>query len=250
MAYADRPYTARSFEALQVGTQPIDDVTITFDAPNPIAGKIEIEQPAEPRREGDRAPVALPAAKVRVTANCALLGFFGVITTTTDEQGQFRIDNPAAGETYALTVTAPADTYITSLTGGDHELVHAPFPVTAGGGPVHILLKRDGGKIAGTIQKRDGVNAPAFVVLAPKDSKAEQFFRTATASNDGTFTLAAIAPGEYNLFAFDHNEEDEYFEDAYLRAYASKAIAVTIQPNSSLAFSLEALDALKGLRDR
>jgi hypothetical protein len=186
-------------------------------------------------------------AKVRVLAQCSILGLFGVITGNTDDDGQFHLDNPANGETYALTVQAPADTYVAKVTQGDREVPYGPFPVSASSDLVRVLLKRDGGKIIGTVQKREGVNAPALIVLAPKDHKAQQFFRSTTTAGDGTFALSPIAPGEYDLFAFDRNEEDAYLDDAYLRAFNSKAVAVTVQPNANLALSLEVLDASKGL---
>lgn len=248
VAYADRPYTARTFQSVEVGTQPIDDLTVRLDGPSPITGKIEIEQAADQgsgAANAKRPPV--PVAKVRVLAQCPILGLFGVITGNTDDDGQFHLDNPANGETYALTVQAPADTYVARVTQGDRELPYGPFPVSASGDLVRVLLKRDGGKINGTVQKREGVSAPALIVLAPKDHKAQQFFRSTTAAGDGTFALSPIAPGEYDLFAFDRNEEDAYLDDAYLRAFKTKAVAVTVQPNANLAFSLEVLDASKGL---
>jgi hypothetical protein len=249
VAYADRPYTARTFQSVEVGTQSVDGLTVRLDAPTPITGKIEIEQAADQSRGGAdaKAPPAVPVAKVRVLAQCSILGLFGVITGNTDDDGQFHLDNPANGETYALTVQAPADTYVAKVTQGDREVPYGPFPVSASSDLVRVLLKRDGGKIIGTVQKREGVNAPALIVLAPKDHKAQQFFRSTTTAGDGTFALSPIAPGEYDLFAFDRNEEDAYLDDAYLRAFNSKAVAVTVQPNANLALSLEVLDASKGL---
>jgi hypothetical protein len=54
VAYADRPYTARTFQSVEVGTQPVDGLTVRLDAPTPITGKIEIEQAADQSRGGRR----------------------------------------------------------------------------------------------------------------------------------------------------------------------------------------------------
>lgn len=107
-----------------------------------------------------------------------------------------------------------------------------------GGDPVRIVLKTDGGKIEGIARLSGRGVARAFIVLAPKDRRVEQSFRTALAAEDGTYTISSIAPGEYDLFALDRNEDDDYLDEAFLQALLDRAISVTVQPRSSQSFEV------------
>jgi hypothetical protein len=102
----------------------------------------------------------------------------------------------------------------------------------AGGDPIHVLLKRDGGRVGGKV--RDGSNTPwrAFVVVAPRDRRIEFSFRTAFTMSDGTFQISNIPPGEYDIFAFDRNDEDIYYSGEFLQRYAVGGTRINIAPNS------------------
>lgn len=234
----------RTFQPLRVSTQPIRGLNIVLSESKSIVGKAEIEQPLqpdtpEPRRQ---APTVSPAAGVALLAECANLQLVGVARGVSDKQGEFHVNSVAAGETYALSIQPPPDAYVAKVTQGDRELAGGPFPVTGGTDPVHILLKKDGGKIEGGVKNKDEQSSPAFVVLAPKNRKAEHLFRTANAGSDGRFSLLAVAPAEYDLLAFDRNDEDSYFEEEYLRGFQSHSVAVTMQPNGHQFIGLEVLD--------
>ena len=72
--------------------------------------------------------------------------------------------------------------------------------MVAGGDPVHVLLKHDGGRVVGKVTY--GSNTPwrAFVVLAPRDRRIEFWFRTAFTMSDGSFQIGNIAPGAVRHF--------------------------------------------------
>ncbi|HTG75128.1 MAG TPA: hypothetical protein VMB70_15240, partial [Terriglobia bacterium] len=121
------------------------------------------------------------------------------------------------------------------------ELGASPFQVMGGGEPLQLVLKTDGGTIEGSVKEREQAVGQAFVVLAPKDRRLQQNFRTANANLEGIFKLTAIPPGEYDLYAFDRNEDDDYLDEVFLQAFADRAAAAKIAPRSNQMAALTVL---------
>jgi hypothetical protein len=93
-----------------------------------------------------------------------------------------------------------------------------------------VLLKRDGGRLEGKVT--DGSRTPwrAFVAVAPRDRRIDYWFRSAFTMSDGTFQISNIPPGEYDVFAFDRNDEDIYYNADFLRLYAAGGRGITVGP--------------------
>jgi hypothetical protein len=66
-------------------------------------------------------------------------------------------------------------------------------------------------------------------------------FKTA-AADDGSFMIKDIAPGDYDLFAFNRNEEDLYFEPPYLASFASGSTRITVGAKEAKRQDLEIID--------
>ena len=83
-------------------------------------------------------------------------------------------------------------------------------------------------------QSRAVRSYPAYIVLAAKEREAVLYYRTAMTDHNGTFQLQAIAPGTYDLFAFDR--EANYAGEPTLRAYkaAAKSVSVTAGQNLTI----------------
>jgi hypothetical protein len=123
---------------------------------------------------------------------------------------------------------------VESVTQGERTQRFGPFEYVANADLVRVLLKKDGGTIAGTIRDANRSAVPqALVVLAPKNRKATNRFLTGVSDKDGNFKFSAIAPGEYDLFAFTQNDEDSYQDEDYLRSFNSRSTAVRVDPGSA-----------------
>ena len=79
--------------------------------------------------------------------------------------------------------------------------------------------------ISGTVRGADGPDPTAIVLAYPVDSNAwsssgalSRRMRTARASKDGTYSLAALAPGEYYVVAVQEDLVDEWQDPALLQA--------------------------------
>jgi hypothetical protein len=131
--------------------------------------------------------------------------------------------------------------YIEQVSQGPEVKPASPFIVQASEDPVRIVLKTDGGTLGGVAKDGGRVVRKAFVVLAPKDRKLEQHFRATTAGDDGAYKLSGIAPGAYDLFAFDRNEDDDYLDEVFLNKVAEHAVTVNIALRSTASIDLAVL---------
>jgi hypothetical protein len=159
----------------------------------------------------------------------------GLPASSAIASGEFRIPQVIAGEIYRLTVDLARfpNVYIAQVSQGPEVKPASPFVVQANEDPVRIVLKTDGGTLSGVAKDGSRVVPKAFVVLAPKDRKLEQHFRATTAGDDGAYKLSGIAPGAYDLFAFDWNEDDDYLDEMFLNKVAEHAVNVNIALRST-----------------
>jgi hypothetical protein len=233
------PSAAPSVTAIPVtvnrGT-PIRDLTIPVPAPTPLFGKVDLDeaQQGQPSR-------IVPATNVvpwfewypKIELQ------YGFVSGPTSANGEFRLPNAVKGQAY---IPGPGanwgNAYVASYKQGQKDLAAGGLPAVAGDEPIHILLKRDGGLLQGKVT--DGGKTPwrAFVVMAPRDRRIEYWFKRVFTMSDGTFRIDNIAPGEYDVFAFDRNDEDISYNADYLRRYAAGGTAVTVQPYSSQSVEL------------
>ena len=227
----------RDFRPLHVGTEPVSGITISLRKRPPLDGAVETVS----TQAGAQSVQRMPAAKVSAWALSDALQIYAQTHDTSDEKGEFHLQNAVEGEPYLLNVTPPVGTYIARVEQDAKALSGGPFPVLGGGGPIHIELRDDGGTIQGSVKKRDGVAGNGFVVLAPVERGREHLFKTA-AADDGSFMIKDIAPGDYDLFAFNRNEEDLYFEPPYLASFASGSTRITVGAKEAKRQDLEIID--------
>lgn len=227
----------RRAQPLTVGRSDIRDVRIPMPDGVPVEVKFEMEETVN--GQTSRTPVAVSATSPLVPSLATrgrdnALGPYGTTSSRLDPQGRLTHTDVADGATYTLEFPRlPADNYVASVTQGGRTQTVSPFRFSTGAGAVTVVLRKDGGTVSGTAFTDNGSATPAFVVLAPKDRKNTLRFRTAATAKDGSFTVASIAPGEYDVFAFSRNDEDWYMDEDYLRRYAARAVAIEVRANGS-----------------
>jgi hypothetical protein len=164
---------------------------------------------------------------------------YGFVTGGTNQNGEFRLTNAVKGQGY---VSGPGSNfpggYVASIKQGQNDLLVGAMPIIAGGDPVRILMKRDGGTLKVTVRDETITPWRAFVVAAPRDRRIEYWFIRGFTMSDGTITLSGLAPGEYDVFAFDRNDEDIFYNADFLRRYSSNSTPVSVGPNSTQSIRL------------
>jgi hypothetical protein len=209
---------------------PIRDLTVTLPAGTPIEGTVEVDE----TRVGEVTKIS-PATGVTLYFEWLpkIESPYGILSGVTNDKGEFHFPGAVKGQEY---IPGPRSDwgpfYVASFKQGQQDLAAGGLPVIAGGDPVHVLLKGDGGRIEGRV--RDGANTPwrAFVVVAPRDRRIEFWFRTGYTISDGSFQIGNIPPGDYDIFAFDRNDEEAYYNADFLRRYGTSARPIRVEPYS------------------
>ena len=203
----------RAWLALTIGGDILRNVAISIPSPVVLNGRVEIDDPTQ----ASAVPIRIRSERIP-----------GALTVLANTSGEFRIPQVVAGENYGMDIdlSRVPNVYLAEVSQGEPIQTASPFPVRVGTDPIRIVLKSDGGTISGVAKDNGHIVPKAFVVLAPKDRKLEQHFRVVTAGDDGTYKLSGIAPGDYDLFAFDRNEDDDYLDDMFLNRYSERAVEV------------------------
>ena len=165
-----------------------------------------------------RCDVILQPAGKDAAGNASLEG-------NSDEDGNFTINGVHAGR-YRVQVSA-SGAYVASLVSGRQDLANGGELVILPGTPpepLEIVLRTDGGTIAGNIADSAAVIDDAEVVLArAAGGKAE-----VTTVDQGKFQFEGLAPGEYQVYLFEDADSIEYQNPEVLRRLkGGKSIQVT-----------------------
>ena len=142
--------------------------------------------------------------------------------------------------------------YAASVRSGELDLLHEPLTVGVGGaGPIEVTMRDDwaeiSGKVEGLVTGRElgaaaggmgdqpvpgerSVDAPsaAHVYFVPLPNSSGQFSQI-WVGPDGSFNGGNVAPGAYQLLAFDREQPQlEYRNAEAMRAYESKGPVVRV----------------------
>ncbi len=151
-----------------------------------------------------------------------------------DNNAPLTVRNVEPGR-YAVQISPHGPWYVQSATHGQTDVLREDLVVAQGdASPLEIVLRDDGGSVAGTATS-DNVAVPAVVLVVPeRRSTAPQ---TQYASERG-FTINTLAPGDYLLFAFDSVDGLEYTNREALEPYASRAAHVTVNSRGTATVTL------------
>jgi hypothetical protein len=140
--------------------------------------------------------------------------------------------------TYNAIIQPHCSCYIASATYGSTDLLRDPLVISTGTTPpeIDIEVRDDGATLSGTVMN-DGQPAPAEVVLIP-DRSPEHPQVTAT-DEHGYFQVSMLAPGGYNVLAFDQIVDLEYANPQALQQYATSEKAITLTPNGKATMQLD-----------
>jgi len=114
-------------------------------------------------------------------------------------------------------------------------------------GPVseslEILLSTKVGRIDGLIVDKDrkpmqGVQA---VLIPDRQRERRDLYKLVTSDQNGHFTIASVAPGDYKLFAWEDLEPGAYNDPDFLRKYEALAMPVKISESSTSTVEVKVL---------
>jgi hypothetical protein len=154
---------------------------------------------------------------------------------TSDADGAFALGGVPPGD-YTVVVDLKNDAYLESLRLGTRDILEAPLHVEgAVQGDLDVVIRQNGGSIEGTVMMARREAAPnATVVAVPQGPKSGRtdLFKVTSADASGHFRLRGLAPGSYEIYAWEEIESGAWRDPDVLRAYAGFAKLITVEDGS------------------
>jgi hypothetical protein len=147
--------------------------------------------------------------------------------------GRFTIENRVPDSQFFPSVFGlPPDSYVSDLRQDARSVFNEGiFTADPSKGPVEIHVGLQGGAIAGSV--RDSLNQPAksVVVTAVPDIARRanaMLYKRVTTDANGDFSIRGLAPGEYQLFAWDVLPQGAEQDSRFFAIYEGKGITVGV----------------------
>jgi Carboxypeptidase regulatory-like domain len=147
--------------------------------------------------------------------------------------------------TYTVELMPQPPWYVQSATYGQTNVMLDDISVSIGQSyPMDIVLRDDSASLTATVKSSDAGGAPPATVIVVPQAGGKIAPRVVRAS--GSFSVYALAPGDYLVFAFDSIDDLEYGNPEAYGLYASQAAHVTLTPNQKAQVSLDLIHVGKG----
>jgi hypothetical protein len=157
------------------------------------------------------------------------------------EDGTFSLRNLSPG-IYHLNVKAPEGLYVKSITQDGRDVQESGVDLQAGGMSIalQVLLSANGGSIEGLVENGAG----AHVTLIPSDPQTGRTSaNVAEAGTDGHFVFPVVAPGRYQLFAWEDADDANaaIYDGAFRKPFESKAQTADVAEKQKVTAQLQSI---------
>jgi hypothetical protein len=217
----------RGEQQVQVGRTDVDGLVVELLPGVKVTGVVRGAQTVEYRGRTSRARcnVTLTPAENDSSVTGRFSGFSG-------DDGTFTIAGVHAGNYHVQVV--PAGGYVASLTSGSQDLSNGRNLVIGQGippEPIEVVIRNDGGMIAGTIDEPANTMDGIWVLLAPATGgdvgRAMAY--------QGKFQFQQLAPGDYQVYLLRGMDNIEYRNPEVLRGLkGGEAVHVTAGGNTTV----------------
>jgi uncharacterized surface anchored protein len=208
----------RASSAVSVLNSDVDGIQLKVTSGGNITGRFRTDQdPSTPALEFTFLRIQLktvdgtaPATPNGITAQSRPAG----------ADGTFRIDNLWQGE-YRLALTGlPAGYYVKEARLGELDVWSGNFRyLGTDARMLDVVISPRTGQIDGTVTNSQGqpVSGARVVLVPERNRDRAELFRPVTADPGGHFNIAAVAPGDYKLAAWEVIEPYAFFDRELLK---------------------------------
>jgi hypothetical protein len=159
--------------------------------------------------------------------------------------GTFFMRNVQAGPADLSVEGQPPGDYLESFRFAERNSP-GRFEVPRTGGTLTLVIGTDAGQLTGKVQDQDGNPGDHMLVtLAPKGALAARtdLIRTAPTGDDGSFQMMGVAPGDYNVFAWETLDANAARAPDFLKLFAARASTVSVPSAGAASVQLTGLPA-------
>lgn len=213
--------------SLNLEDSNVNDFRVSVDKGQEVAGRLHLDS-------GITAELGKMTATLESQQPSAVRNLLPELEgTSIASDGEFRFRNVPAG-TYSLNFfPLPTGSYLRSS--GTVDVLETGITVGSGpAAPFDIALANATGRVDGTVSNDDSSVGNVVVVLVPEGKRRSQFsyYRVSTVDKSNQFSLRAIPPGEYKIFAWVGIERREFMNPDFLRAYENQGRSVKLEDGS------------------
>lgn len=158
------------------------------------------------------------------------------------EDGKFAV-KMVLPDHYRVSISnAPAGVYLQSVRFGDRDVTDTGFDLSAGSpGSLEVLLNSDGAEISGVVAGDDGIPMSGVTVALIPNTRQSRLFKGDTTDQSGAFKFQGLAPGDYNLLAWEDVAWGAWYDPEFLKPVEGKAESVTVKENDRKSVTLKAI---------
>jgi hypothetical protein len=201
-----------------VGASDVDGVRVTLTPGAEVKLRIVTEAEGKPDLSG---------LNYFLTAN----GRSGFASSPFDADRFTAKNVPPDHYTLKLSGSLLREYYVKDARAGEIDVLADGVTVTgAGTVEIEITLASDGGAVEGVVRdKNEQPVSGATILLAPDRRSRADLFKSTASDQNGHYEFAAIAPGDYNLFAWDDVEPDAWNDPDFLKDYEKQGEKVALE---------------------
>lgn len=163
-----------------------------------------------------------------------------------EHSSQLLLQNIEPGR-YTAVIDSRESWYVASAEYGQTNLLTDDLVLAPGSPPlpINVVLRNDSASVTGTVTVPDGFTTQVTIVAVPqRSSKGAPGITYWYPPRDKStqppeFHLDSLAPGDYELFAFDRADGIEYTNRDVIQSYESMATQVTLAPSQRAKIALQ-----------
>ena len=175
--------------------------------------------------------IGLSRLRVRMESSGALP--LGSQNANVGPDGSFQIENVVQTRYRVALAGLPEDAYGVGAYVGGVEVPGDGFEVRAEMGPLEFRVSGAGGAIDGTVRiAADQTYLGAQVVLIPEDPARRELYKVSSADQYGRFSMRGIAPGAYQLFAWEDAPAGAFQDSEFVQGYEDFGVKIEVREAS------------------
>jgi hypothetical protein len=203
----------------------------------PLAGSVVLRGIVRTAADAAQAAPSPPRCAIKLAPAEVWISGETALEADTEPDGGFEIEGVLPGR-YRLRMDC-ASGYISAIRMGETDLLASgelPIPPGVAPPPIEAVLGSDGGTLDVTASD-EGDPGPAWVALLPASGTP---FHTRLARLKGKLSLTAIAPGDYQAYAWTGSPEAfEYANPEARQAWGGRAVSLHVGERDRQSVSLK-----------
>jgi hypothetical protein len=223
--------------AVDVSSTDIENLVLTLTSGFQIKGRLDLD--------GTSISTLPDIERTRVSLTPTEPMPFGSTSQQIKPDGTFTLEGIQPGEYRINIFPMPPNAFVQWAQLGQTDVSSRVTISGPTSDSLEIVLSTKGGQIDGTILDKDlkpmqGIQA---VLIPDRDRERRNLYKFATTDQNGRFTMRAIAPSDYRLFAWEDLEPGAYNDPDFLRKYEALATSVKVSELSKASVELRVIPA-------